>query len=253
MESFYDETFAPVYNQLFTGFAHQVSGPLRAYHQATTARESGTLLDLCCGTGQLGLSFASHGYRVIGVDQSQPMIEVARENARHSTLEDQVEFIRSDVAKFEITGTPDLVTCTFDSFNHLPGLQQLAACFRRTREVIADDGIFIFDVHSISGLRQQNTFSVRETDDLVLISRIGYDPGSGTAIARISGFDRKDVSAPWRQFKQHATIRAWSAEDIIAELHRAGFGSAWPAKIDALGESVKEPDQVPRIFFVARP
>ncbi|TDE54653.1 class I SAM-dependent methyltransferase [Nonomuraea mesophila] len=253
MESFYDETFAPVYNQLFTGFANQVSGPLRAYHQAATGRESGTLLDLCCGTGQLGLSFASHGYRVIGVDQSQAMIDLAHENARHRALEEQVQFIRADVAKFEITDTVDLVTCTFDSFNHLQGMQQLSACFRRTREVIADDGVFIFDVHSISGLRQQNTFSVRETDDLVLISRIGYDPDSGTAIARISGFDREDMSAPWRQFRQHATIRAWSAEDIIAELRQAGFGSAWPAKLDALGESVNDPDQVPRLFFVARP
>ncbi|MEV4172655.1 hypothetical protein [Nonomuraea sp. NPDC049709] len=61
------------------------------------------------------------------------------------------------------------------------------------------------------------------------------------------------MSAPWRQFRQHATIRAWSAEDIIAELRHAGFGSAWPAELDSLGESVNEPDQVPRLFFVARP
>src|SRR3989338_3709869 len=41
--------------------------------------QEGTILDVGCGTGQATLLFAQKGYRVIGLDISQEMINIAKE------------------------------------------------------------------------------------------------------------------------------------------------------------------------------
>src|SRR6185437_1268215 len=40
-------------------------------------------LDLCCGTGDIALALARQGLDVVGLDFSQPMLEVAKEKAQH--------------------------------------------------------------------------------------------------------------------------------------------------------------------------
>lgn len=78
----YGATFAQVYNRLWAGFARDVAPRIRElYEQFPIAQENRTVLDLCCGTGQLARHFLDRGYRVIGLDLSEPMLELARQNA----------------------------------------------------------------------------------------------------------------------------------------------------------------------------
>jgi SAM-dependent methyltransferase len=37
---------------------------------------------VCCGQGTLAEHFLSHGYRVTGIDLSEPMLAIARQNLR---------------------------------------------------------------------------------------------------------------------------------------------------------------------------
>src|SRR5512147_2811874 len=43
-------------------------------------------LDVCCGTGDIAFGLARAGAEVVGVDFSEPMLEVARQRARRSFL-----------------------------------------------------------------------------------------------------------------------------------------------------------------------
>jgi len=40
-----------------------------------------TILDLCCGTGQLAHALSAMGYHVTGIDGSEQMLQFARRNA----------------------------------------------------------------------------------------------------------------------------------------------------------------------------
>lgn len=41
-----------------------------------------TLLDICCGTGTIGLSLAKHLYKVVGIEMCEEAVVDARENAK---------------------------------------------------------------------------------------------------------------------------------------------------------------------------
>jgi demethylmenaquinone methyltransferase/2-methoxy-6-polyprenyl-1,4-benzoquinol methylase len=58
------------------------------------------LLDLCCGTGDLAIrlaQLADSSSKVIGLDYSQPMLEIAKEKASHLQLKTELNFLHGDV------------------------------------------------------------------------------------------------------------------------------------------------------------
>ena len=76
----YGPGFARVYNSQWGGFARQLAPRLLEWHERTYAGSAGkNVLDLCCGTGQLALYFLEKGYKVTGIDLSEPMLRFARE------------------------------------------------------------------------------------------------------------------------------------------------------------------------------
>src|SRR3989344_5691712 len=52
------------------------------------------VLDLSCGTGNYALALAQRGFRVVGVDVSEPMLRVARAKARRGGI--ALALVRAD-------------------------------------------------------------------------------------------------------------------------------------------------------------
>lgn len=102
-----------------------------------------TALDLACGTGAVAVLLASAGLRVVGLDRSRAMLQVARARAaRH----EGVAFVRADVRAFAFATHFDLVMCCYDSLNYLTEPAELRAAFGHVRNALAPDGIFICDL-----------------------------------------------------------------------------------------------------------
>lgn len=87
-------------------------------HRATAAlcpREGGTVVDLGCGTG-LNLPHLSalvgEGGRVIGVDQSDAMLDQARQRINRERL-DNVELVQADMSEWRFPARTDAVLSTF--------------------------------------------------------------------------------------------------------------------------------------------
>jgi SAM-dependent methyltransferase len=57
----------------------------------------GRILDLCCGSGRHAIALAKKGYRVLGIHLSEPLIRMARNNAKNGEIDGKVEFIVGDV------------------------------------------------------------------------------------------------------------------------------------------------------------
>lgn len=77
-------------------------------------------LDLCCGTGDLTLALATSGAESVGLDFSEPMLEVARQKAKARNAASKAEFICADAQKIPFPEN------TFDILTIGYGLRNLA-------------------------------------------------------------------------------------------------------------------------------
>ena len=98
-----------------------------------------THLDVACGTGLALQYFAGRGFQSTGADFSMPMLAVARE--RWPRLVD------ADARALPFLGTFALITCLYDSLNHMMTLADLARSFREIAALMSRDSLFLFDMN----------------------------------------------------------------------------------------------------------
>jgi ubiquinone/menaquinone biosynthesis C-methylase UbiE len=69
-----------------------------------------TVLDVGCGSGRNSALFIEHGARrVVGVDFSAPMLQLAEEYTRSKNVADRCEFIQADFLEYSFTQKFDFV------------------------------------------------------------------------------------------------------------------------------------------------
>ncbi|MBC8291377.1 MAG: class I SAM-dependent methyltransferase, partial [Planctomycetes bacterium] len=141
--SHYD-VLAPTYNQFLSSFSQRV---VPALDRLLLGQLPGgaSVLDVCCGTGQLASELTKRGLLVTGVDLSAGMLSFARQNAP------KAEFLQADVCTMTLPREFDAAVSTFDSLNHLPDRNSLAACFRNVASCLKPGGGFLFDLNMQTG------------------------------------------------------------------------------------------------------
>ncbi len=164
------DRFAWIYNRYWGG---EFSRPALALYNSLLYPHlpaGARILDLCCGTGQIARGVSERGYRVTGIDGSEAMLRFARENAPEAVL------LHADARAFRLPEKFDAVICAFDSLNHIMELDELRMVFRNVRDVLEDEGVFLFDLN----LEDENELTPSAVemveDDHVCVVRASYDP-----------------------------------------------------------------------------
>jgi SAM-dependent methyltransferase len=234
------------------GFADRVAPLIRAYYETTdVGMRNHTLLDLCCGTGQLALHFLEHGYQVLGLDLSPGMLAHARENAAPYIADGKARFIEGDAADYEVPGTYGLAVATFDALNHLPDMVSLEGCFVSTYQALVEGGVFIFDLNTRAGLQSWSGVTVQDSDALMLIIRGVVSNWEGRAYTQISGFLRQD-NGLYKRFNEVMYNTIFDLDEVATALEDAGFTDITLARSEALDTPLEAPEQAHRVFFIAR-
>ncbi len=146
-----------------------------------------TILDLACGTGVCLELWWEKGYTVLGLDKSMEMLEVCRR--RFSELSDgTVHLINGDMRNFAFAKKFPITTCLYDSLNYLLSEEELLRCFRNVYEILAINGIFVFDMNTIHCLRDEwgNSTFDRRDGNVHSVWTNSYDPTSGISCLRIT-------------------------------------------------------------------
>ena len=79
--------------------------------------QDGIVADLGCGTGDLALMLAQAGYDMIGVDNSEEMLELALEKKEKSGSD--ILYLCQDMREFELYGTVAAVVSICDCMNYI--------------------------------------------------------------------------------------------------------------------------------------
>lgn len=248
----YNPGFARLYNRNWGGFAVRTAPLIRAYYEQNMAQESAkVMLDLCCGTGQLAENFLAAGYRTIGLDASEPMLEYASQNNFQAVQQGNARFLVGDASGFTLDEKFGLVVSTYDALNHLEDISALASCFHCVKKVLSPGGLFIFDLNTRRGLRHWNNVYLDDSDDdLFLVTRGFYD-GGDKAWTKITGFLRSEVGC-YERIDQTAYNTAFRMQDVAAVLLENSWKSIHFARLENLSQAVEDPEQEMRVFIVAR-
>jgi len=177
------------------------------------------VLDLCCGTGLLAGELGVHGYRVVGLDASESMLELAR-----NRLGSGAELVRAALPDLPVDGAFDAAVSTFDGLNYLhpddfrSALAAVAGRLRPERWLVFDlhtDAMMAFTMDNpvVSGESAGNGF--------VIESRV--DRAARTCETTI------EVLRPRHGDPFCERHRQWfhGDGDVRAALEGAGFAVAW--------------------------
>jgi len=149
----YGRIFAQVYNEYFTGFATTVAPRIQDYFASKSfAKKNKSVLDLCCGTGQLALHFLQKGHYVVGIDSSKHMLSIARQNTSEYLSRGLVKFVEGDVTEFSLDSTFGLEVSTYNSLNHLATLGDLRSCSMSVFPLLEKNGLFVFDLATFASI-----------------------------------------------------------------------------------------------------
>ena len=210
------------------------------------------VLDLACGTGTFGILLAEKGIHVTGIDISEDMIAVAKKKAKEANAQ-IVEFDIGDMKDFKFDAQFDLVTCNYDSLNHLLREEDILSTFKCVYSHLTPKGTFIFDVNTISGVRSFKYQDIKHGDNHLVMRHGVFDEHSNMATMFIDGFVKEDKEEPlyYTRFQQTIHEKGYEIEKLYGLLKQAHFGDIEPVGPSS-GKKPEELEKDGRVLICAR-
>ena len=103
------------------------------------------ILDCSCGIGQNTIALAEKGFTVYGSDESQGMIEQAKE--RSKSLNIKIPFIRSTWAELplKIDHSFDIIFCLGNSIGHCKNKDEMISSLKGIHSTLKTGGLLVLD------------------------------------------------------------------------------------------------------------
>ena len=252
-------SFAEVYDLFMDNVPYEewciyITGLLKEY-----GIEDGLLLDLGCGTGKLTRLLKKYGFDMIGVDNSEEMLEIAREAEYESLLEEEtlpeeenssILYLLQDMREFELYGTVRAIISICDSMNYILQEEELLQVFRLVNNYLDPGGIFIFDLNTLYKYREllgENTISETREEGSFIWENY-FDEESSINEYDLTLFIRENDDL-YRRYQETHYQRAYELETVRKLLEEAGM--EFVAAYDAFTKDPVKRDSE-RIYVIAR-
>jgi SAM-dependent methyltransferase len=148
-------------------------------------RSGGPVLELGVGTGRIAVPMARAGVRVVGVDSSEGMLAVAREQAVLAGVE--LDLRLGDMRDPPVDEQFALVVIPFRTLLHMQADADRRATLAAVHARLEDGGRFVFDIFTPGAddiAETQGRWVEREPG---IFERADWDEASRTLVLRVSG------------------------------------------------------------------
>lgn len=221
---------------------------------------NGLVLELGCGTGSMTERLATKGYDMIGIDNSEDMLAIAREKSIENG--NNILYLCQDMREFELYGTVAAVVSVCDSMNYILNEEDLLKVFRLVNNYLDPKGVFIFDLDTQYAYEEvigDSTIAENRDEGSFIWENTYYEEEMINEI-NLTLFlpaedeedtENRDLQEPKYFIKHEETHyrRAYSIDTIRRLIEEAGM--EWVAVYDALTE--KEPNPYSeRVYIIAR-
>jgi SAM-dependent methyltransferase len=166
------------------------------FYVAEAVRADGPIVELGVGTGRIAVPTVLAGVRVIGVDSSMGMLEVAREYAASTGVE--VDLRLGDMRDPPVEGEFPLVTIPFRSLLHMQTDEDRRAALRAVRALLAPGGRLVFDVFTPAADDIADTHGRWLEREPGIWERADWDEETRTLVLRLRSADAEsEMSLAW--------------------------------------------------------
>lgn len=234
----YGSDLSHIHHTGFGTLAERASSWLLALLRGS-GMESGLIVDLACGSGIWAARASAAGFKVLGIDVSAAMIDLARATAPDAS------FIVASAHSVQIpncvgvTALGEGITYLADDAEEL----DLAPLVARVGEALLPGGVFVFDVVEARPDRPMQYVSTRHGEDWSVRVDVREDPAR-RMLTRIIDVQRR-VGEETRQSVETHRVRTFHREEVLDLLGSAGLS----ANVTRAYGSDELPPQ--RIGFVA--
>lgn len=180
------------------------------------------VLDLGCGTGNITNRLAKKGYDMIGIDNSESMLMVAKEKARNDSLD--ILYLLQDMTEFELYGTVGAVISICDSINYLLDEEDILKTFQLVNNYLDPKGLFIFDINTEYKYEQilgDNVFAENEENSSYIWENY-YDKQSQINDYMVTFFLENENNTYNKYIETHLQ-KAYSINTIKHLIEKAGL------------------------------
>lgn len=139
--------------------AKQIDTLLRKY-----GNNGNCIINFGCGTGKHDIELSRIGYQCTGIDISDTMIEIAKQNAKK--LKETINFSVADIRTYKSKIQYNAVISLFHVMSYQTDNGNIMAAFQSARNALNVGGIFLFDVWYGPGvLSDKPIIRVKEVED----------------------------------------------------------------------------------------
>jgi len=110
------------------------------------ASGSKLIMDIGCGTGGHAVQLAKRGHRVLGVDRSPAMLEIAQQKAVEAGVIDAIEFLQGDLRNIVSDKICDLALMMFAVLGYQQSNEDVRNALNSVARHLKSGAPFIFDV-----------------------------------------------------------------------------------------------------------
>lgn len=181
----------------------------------------GLVLDLGCGTGKMTRLLAQAGYDMIGADNSEEMLQAAREADGGAQ---DILYLLQDMREFELYGTVRAVVSICDSINYILEEEELLQVFRLVNNYLDPGGIFIFDMNTLYKYRELlgETVICENRDEGSFIWENFYEEEGQTNQYDLTFFIREE-DMRYRKYEETHVQRGYGTQQVESLLRQAGL------------------------------
>ena len=217
-------SFAEVYDQFMDNVPYREWADFLQEILQKEGINDGLVLDLGCGTGSMTEELAGRGYDMIGVDNSEDMLEIAMEKRQESGHD--ILYLLQDMQEFELYGTVRAVVSVCDSVNYVTEKEELVQVFRLVNNYLDPGGIFVFDFNTEYKYREvlgDRTIAENREDSSFIWDNYYYEEEHMNEYELTLFIQEADQKELYHKYQETHFQRAYTLEEIRELLEKSGL------------------------------
>src|SRR3974390_85140 len=136
-----------------------------AFYSKAARQYGDPVLELGCGTGRITLAIAQAGYRVVGLDISEKMLEraTAKRCALTHETQERIQLVQGAMTGFDLGEKFRLIIVPFRPFQHILEVEDQVRCLECAKKHMAPRGRLIVDFFQTDAERMHDPKYLKES------------------------------------------------------------------------------------------